>query len=229
MKYHAVIFDLFGTLVDNFSFQEYEQMLSEMAAVLSVPRHDFVRLWVSTFDERATGFFETTEANIEHICQTLGLKVEANHIAIATQIRFDFTRRALTPRHDAVETLAQLKATGCKIGLISDCSSEVPFLWRDTPFAPLMDATIFSCVVGLTKPDPRIYQLTRELLGVIAQDCLYVGDGSSRELTGASQVGMHAVLIRVPYEDTNDAYRLDAEEWKGPAISTLKDVLRMVG
>jgi hypothetical protein len=55
-----------------------------------------------------------------------------------------------------------------------------------------------------------------------------VGDGSSRELTGASQVGMHPVLIRVPYEDTYDAYRFDPEEWQGATISALKDILTLV-
>lgn len=228
MKYHAVIFDLFGTLVDNFSFQEHERVLSEMAVILSVPINDFARLWRSTFYERATGFFETEEANIKHICRTLGLQVEPDRIAAAAQIRSDFIPRTLTPRDDAVETLTQLKARGCKIGVITNCSEEIPLRWRDTPFASLVDVPIFSNAVGLTKPDPRIYRLACERLGVIAQDCLYVGDGGSHELTGASQVGMHTVLIRVPYEDTGDAYTIDAEEWKEPAISTLKDVLTMV-
>lgn len=36
MKYTAVIFDLFGTLVDSFSLQEYEHTLTQMASALSV-------------------------------------------------------------------------------------------------------------------------------------------------------------------------------------------------
>jgi phosphoglycolate phosphatase-like HAD superfamily hydrolase len=67
-----------------------------------------------------------------------------------------------------------------------------------------------------------------EQLAVNPQACLYVGDGSSRELTGASRVGMHAVLIRVPYEDSDDAHRLDAEEWQGSTVSALEDLLALV-
>jgi hypothetical protein len=39
---------------------------------------------------------------------------------------------------------------------------------------------------------------------------------------------MHAVLIRVPYEDTYDAYRIDAEEWNGPTISAVREVLGLL-
>lgn len=48
MAYEAVIFDLFGTLVDMFSYQEHQHTLSEMAATLCVPLKDFSRLWMET-------------------------------------------------------------------------------------------------------------------------------------------------------------------------------------
>ncbi len=228
MKYRAVIFDLFGTLVDSFSVREHERILSEMAAVLSAPHDDFVNSWLRLYVERATGVFATFEACIEHICQALELQPERHQIEQAARLRIDLTRRNLKPRRDALQTLSQLRALGHKTALISDCSPEVPILWEDTPFAPLMDASIFSSSVGLKKPDPRIYQIACERLAVEPHECLYVGDGGSRELTGASRVGMHPVLIRVPHLDEGDAHRVDAEEWQGPVISALKDVLALV-
>lgn len=226
-----MIFDLFGTLVDDFSFTEYRLMLSEMAAAVSIGLEDLERLWVDTFDARTKGLFATIEANIEHICRALGVSAPADRIAAAALIRRDFTRRSLSPKPDAVQTLAQLKASGYKTGLISDCSPEVPALWAETPFAPLVDVPVFSAAAGVKKPDPRIYLLACERLEVRPQDCLYVGDGSSRELTGASQVGMYAVLISVAYEEVFDsyaAYRREARDWKGPAISALSDVLALL-
>jgi hypothetical protein len=38
---------------------------------------------------------------------------------------------------------------------------------------------------------------------------------------------MHAVLIRVPYEDPQDVHRPGADVWQGPAISALSEVLTM--
>jgi putative hydrolase of the HAD superfamily len=230
MTYEAVIFDLFGTLIDNFSFRDYERSLSAMAATLGVPNEDFHRLWRETAGLRGTGGFATIEANLEHICQQLGLKIAAARIVAASRIRLDLTRRTLTLWGDAVSPLARLKAQGYKIGRISDCAPEVPRLWPETRLAPLVDVPIFSCQVGVKKPDPRIYRLACERLHVIPQHGLYVGDGSSHELIGASLVGMHPVLLRVPYEEALHAsLRPDAEEeWQGVKVAALREVLTMV-
>jgi putative hydrolase of the HAD superfamily len=230
MKYAAVIFDLFGTLVDNFSFEGYERVLHEMALALGLRGGDFARLWAeeATFNMRLTGAFGGVEGNIEHVCVALGGDPEPSRIAAAARMRVEFTRRGLLPRADAVHTLSTLRAAGCKTGLVSDCTAEVPLLWSDTPLAPLMDATVFSCVELVKKPDPRMYELACERLAVAPGDCLYVGDGGSRELTGAAKAGMHPVLIRVPYDRMYDPFRPDAEEWKGPRISTLEEILALV-
>ncbi len=227
MKYTAVIFDLFGTLIDNFSVQEYERTLLKMADALSVSPRDFAGLWRETFNDRMSGRFGTEEDNIEHICMMLGAKPPADSLKLAVEIRFDLTRRALAPRSGAVETLSALKAAGRRIGLVTDCTAEVPTLWPATPFASLVDVPVFSCAARMKKPDPRIYLLACERLEVSPGQCLYVGDGSSRELTGATEVGMKAVMIRVPYE-TTDMHRIDAEEWNGLAISALNEVLALL-
>jgi len=228
VKYHAVIFDLFGTLVDIYSTREYEQVLSEMAAALCADCEGFARAWFGTLTPRVTGALPTVEATVKYVCQALGVPSDAVQTAEAAGIRLAFTRRALAPRRDAVATLAALKATGRKTGLISDCSAEVPLLWPQTPFAPLVDVPVFSCVAGFRKPDPRIYRLACDGLGVAPQSCLYVGDGNSGELAGATKAGMSAVLIRAPYEDPDDSYRPEEETWDGPAISALEDVLTLV-
>ena len=114
--------------------------------------------------------------------------------------------------------------------MVTDCSSEVPAIWPSTCFAPLFDIAIFSCRVGLKKPDPRIYNLAVEGLGIESEDCLYVGDGSSQELTGAASVGMSPVLIRDLDENSTEVHRVDAEgeKWEGQVITSLKQVLTLV-
>ena len=229
MKYDAVIFDLFGTLVDNtefldFSRSQYHRTLSNVAAALSVPEPDLFRLWSSTVHERDSGLFPTMEDYFQHICRKSGVRADAQQISHAIELRLEYLRGVLTPRKYSVETLTKLKDVGYKLGLISDCSSEVPVLWPKTPFAPLLDVAIFSCEVKLTKPDPRIYQMMCDGLSVARDRCLYVGDGGSSELTGASEYGMAPVLIRAPYDTVTD-YR---EDWEGTRISELKEVLDLV-
>ena len=73
----------------------------------------------------------------------------------------------------------------------------------------------------------EVYRLACERLGVEPDRCLYVGDGSSRELTGAREVGMTPVLIEAPH-DEYFVDRQDAIEWKGPKIGSLSEVLSFV-
>jgi putative hydrolase of the HAD superfamily len=230
MKYDAVIFDLFGTLVDKFPLEEFEQVLSEMADCVGVPRSDYVRLWTQdTWPMRSTGAFASIEDNIAYICQVLNLPAKDEQVALAAQRRFAYTQKKLVPRHDTVETLAYLRAAGYKIGLISDCSEEVPKVWPTTMLAGLIDMPTFSCSVHLKKPDPTIYLLTCERLNVAPERCLYIGDGGSGELSGATRLGMRAILIRVPHEEYFDPHCQEAETWSGARISTLKAVLSYVG
>jgi len=228
MKYRAVIFDLFGTLVPNMSLSEHRAVLTRMAHVLSAPPDDFAQLWFDTFNERSTGIFRSPDDNVEYICRTLGVSVNETQVKLATRIRFDYAVQSMIPRPDAIETLSHLKFEGCKTGLISDCSAEVPAIWKDTPFVELINVAIFSCSVGVKKPDPRIYHLAMEKMVVEPEKCLYIGDGSSQELTGAAQVGMYPVLLCSPDESSSDAHWIDREEWEGPSISSLRDVLTLV-
>ena len=137
MKYEAVIFDLFRTLVDNFSAREYESVLMQMASVLAVPYDDLARLWFDTSNERTTGIFQNTEANIEYICRELRVHAESTRIRLAAQVRFEYVARSMIPRAGAIEVLSYLKSEGYKTGLISDCSALVPTVWKDTPLAQL--------------------------------------------------------------------------------------------
>lgn len=224
MKYQAIIFDLFGTLVDNISFQQSECVLSEMADILHTPCQRFISTWiVDTWHMRASGAFLTLEACIEHICSLLGTHVERDSLQKACCIWSDFTIKALHPRPDAINVLTNLKSAGYKIGLISDCAVEVQIHWPDTPLAHLIDVSILSCSVQLKKPDPRIYQLACEQLQILPWHCLYIGDGSSHELSGAANIGIHPVLLSGTEKD-KDAIRPDAEMWSGQSISLLTDI-----
>lgn len=229
MKYSAVIFDLFGTLVRSPSNQGYLVGLKRMASTLSVPHDEFAQLWFDTARERNIGTIPTIEGNIKCICDKMGVRVGNAEIRLATRIRVDFVARVMQPRPDAIEVLSQLKSQGFKIGLISNCSPDAPVIWQDTPLAPFFDVTVFSSSAGMRKPDPRIYLLATEQLGVQPEDCLYVGDGASQELSGAAKVGMSPVLIQVLDEDFDGSLPDDArEEWDGPTVSSLTEVLALV-
>ena len=228
IKYQAVIFDLFGTLVPSISRRGFAGYLEEIASILGAPSEDFKRLWMDTTDRRIKGDFPDAKANMRHVLYEIGVDPDNARLSQAAKVSMLSTRPLLEPRPDAEETLFKLRRKGFEIGLISDCWPDIPLVWPETPLALLIDAAVFSCDVKHGKPEPQIYQIACDRLGVNPMECLYIGDGGSGELAGAAQVGMSPVLIRVRSEE-DDAYRPGQEEWSGPSISSLSDVLILVG
>ncbi len=228
MKYEAVIFDLFGTLVDNLLYEEYLNILRQAASILTVPFNDFRQLWSETSRERNLGTFPTVEDNIVYICKKLGVNHADAQVRLAAKIRNDFIAHSMKPQQDAVDVLSRLKSGGFKIGLISNCSPETPVIWENLPFITLFDVAVFSCSVGMQKPDPRIYELAVQQLSVKSDNCLYVGDGNGKELSGAKGAGMHPVLIRQAGEDGTQPHLINREEWDDPRISSLTEILALL-
>jgi putative hydrolase of the HAD superfamily len=138
-----------------------------------------------------------------------------------TALRREVTRRGLVPVPGAVETIAALRDRGLKTGLITVCSDDVVKLWEETDFHGLFDAEVFSAAVGLRKPDPRIYRIALEKLGVEAEDAMFVGDGANDELAGAERVGLIAVGVESPTGELPD-------DWDGPRIRELPELLALV-
>jgi putative hydrolase of the HAD superfamily len=195
MNYKAVIFDLFGTLVHKFPVGESISVLWEMAGVLDVDADAFTQLWFDSFSERHSGCFPDLEADIDYVSQKLGIRPDEEQVRKAAQINLDYVATHIVPREGAVELLGWLKENGYKIGLVSNWSDEVPTVWNDIPLSDYFDVSVFSCRVGIMKPDPRIYHMACDQLSIKPEECLFVGDGDSGELSGASGVGMSTVLI----------------------------------
>jgi len=202
MKYTSVIFDLFGTLVPDIAGPPYLLTAKQMAKVLSIPSGTFVEMWFGTAYERNIGVFKTVQDNIKYICTKLNARINEEQVSRATQIRYEFVQQAMnTPIKHSLETIAELKRAGIKIGLVSDCSPSEPEIWQTTPFQPLFDVTIFSSIAEFKKPDLRIYQLAMKNLQVRENECVYVGNGGSNEIEGAFKAGLFPILI-LPESDS---------------------------
>ena len=92
-----------------------------------------------------------------------------------------------------VQTLHALKGAGYRIGLITNCAYDEIAAWDASELTVQVDAPIFSCVEGLIKPGPAIYELACDRLGVDVSAVVFVGDGGSDELRGADAAGLKAI------------------------------------
>jgi HAD superfamily hydrolase (TIGR01549 family) len=95
----------------------------------------------------------------------------------------------------AREVLAELKGKGYRVGVISNSDGRLETLVRDAGLAGSLDVIIDSRVVGVEKPDPRIFHLALERTGVAPHEAIYVGDFYSLDVVGARRAGLEAILL----------------------------------
>jgi HAD superfamily hydrolase (TIGR01509 family) len=223
-----VIFDLYGTLVDNFggAFGDRLREAGILDDVSGGQADDFVRLWGSaeSHRKRVRGDFASTQESIRAVCERIGSQPAPEILQQAAQIRSDYRWEGLQPRPGVIETLEALRRSGLKLGLMSSAEKDTVALWPRTSLARLFDAVAISAELHLLKPDPRFYKIMCERLGVPPQRCLYVGDGDGQELTGAIRAGMDAVLVCAPHEEHIVMAREEARNWRGPRIATIEEL-----
>jgi putative hydrolase of the HAD superfamily len=227
-EFDAAIFDLYGTLVPEFGKTAFFESVRAMAERLGGDLETFEAEWTRTGAQRQTGGYpDGMTGNVRAICDALGIEADDVAIAYALEPRTEMYRRWFRPRPGAVQTLSELKRRGYATGLISMCAPDTPALWHESELDPFVDVAVFSSECGLRKPDAEIYRACTSALGVEARRSVYVGDGSYRELTGAGTVGMTAYLIVDPEVDPADRLIPDADDWHGPSVADLRELLEL--
>lgn len=103
----------------------------------------------------------------------------------------------MEPEPEMVEAVRQLRSSGLKAGLLSNSWSTDHYDRK--LLAELFDTVVLSADVGMHKPQPEIYRLAAERLGVAPEECLFVDD-LKENCDGAEAVGMTAIWHRSPPE-----------------------------
>ncbi|MET8229333.1 HAD-IA family hydrolase [Micromonospora sp. NPDC005298] len=209
-----VIFDLFHTLVHG-ADDERDRVVGEMALIVGVAPAALVAAYHATWRDRLVRW--DVEETVRILVGRLGGTPTDEQVTRAGAHRRDLARRVLGGVSTAtLDVLDALRADGHPLALISNATSETAEAWPRSPLASRFDVAVFSCAVGLAKPDPAIYHTAAERLGVAPAACVYVGDGADGELAGAAAVGM-TVLRTTEHNDTDPS-------WGGPAFAALGDL-----
>jgi HAD superfamily hydrolase (TIGR01549 family) len=99
------------------------------------------------------------------------------------------------PGEKAAETLEALAARGYRLGVISNSNGHVRKLLERAGLARFLEVIVDSAEIRIEKPDPRIFSLAVETLGLEAAACAYVGDIYDIDVVGARAAGLHPILI----------------------------------
>lgn len=183
----AIIFDMFETLVSLHNNPPY--FAKQISADAGIAEADFRVYWDSSDDARSIGEM-TLEELLEKILRANDRYSDELLQNIARKRVMSRAVAFQNIRGDIIPMLAALKDMGMLIGLISNCFSEEVGAIRESALFPYFDAVCLSYEEGVLKPDIEIYRRCAQKLGVAPGECLYVGDGGSRELEAARDIGM---------------------------------------
>jgi putative hydrolase of the HAD superfamily len=126
----------------------------------------------------------------------------------------------------SVDALGALKATGARLAIVSNADGLAEERLRDHEICQLgpgrgveVDAILDSEVVGVAKPDPRIFAMALERLGVPAARAIHVGDTPAADVDGAWAAGVRPVLLD-PYD-----FHVQLEVDRVPSLAHVVDLV----
>jgi putative hydrolase of the HAD superfamily len=96
---------------------------------------------------------------------------------------------------DTPSVLEALRARGLVLGVVSNADGRIAGDLAQNGLGAHFGTVIDSHVVGVEKPDPAIFHLALDALGMTAAESLYVGDVFGIDVVGARRAGLEAVLL----------------------------------
>ncbi|WP_329113617.1 HAD family hydrolase [Streptomyces sp. NBC_01465] len=163
-----------------------------------VPTH-LAELW-ATRDESA----ERHRAAYTGLSRQVVLPDPALHDALYDR---HMTPAAWHPYPDAVEVLGGLRKRGISTGLISNIGWDTQPVLAAHGIAPYLDASVLSYQHEIQKPDPRLFRIACEAIGVDPRDVLMVGD-DRRADGGALDAGCAVHFVdHLPVTERPDGLR----------------------
>ncbi len=187
MAVKAATFDIGGVIYSDDVFKKaIFQALIELGADVEVARFNQV------YDDHLKS---QTGSLRSKLCVEFfeNLEKKSELMAAATKL-WVFTEADLYP--EALNTIAKLSDRGLKIGLVANQPpSVVESLKRDGIFNFIKFAGI-SALVGVEKPDPKIFELALEGLGVSASETIHIGNRIDTDVLPAKKLGFKTIWVR---------------------------------
>ncbi len=196
----GVIFDFDGTLVDYMSGDIRGLQVVYQACGASCGFETFVDLagreimiFHDLVDEGKEDPLLMHHFRLKNTCERCGIPWNWQYVSLYQNMLFEQTK----PLQGVRELLAFLKKRKIKMGIISNAydSYEQQTRIKRSGLEPYFDQIVISGGVGYYKPAAKIFCLTLQRLGLVAEDTVYVGDSEKYDIKGAKAVGMKAILL----------------------------------
>ena len=99
------------------------------------------------------------------------------------------------PDPQARMVLQELHRHGLSIGMISNSDGSVERIVTEGGLRPYFRFVLDSRIIGVEKPDPRIFEMALERAGVGPEEAVYIGDLYSIDVLGSRAAGLDSILL----------------------------------
>lgn len=113
------------------------------------------------------------------------------------------------------ETVGELKRRGYRIGVVSNAEGRVAQDLDAAGYRGMLETVVDSHVVGVEKPDPGIFEIAMERMGINRNHTIYLGDVPSVDIKGARAAGVTPILL-----DRHDLY----PDTDAPRLSSIRQL-----
>ncbi len=201
MRYKAVVFDVGGVVTGSplHAIQAYEHDLG-------LERNAINRAIVAAGETGAWSRLERGELELAAFFAVFEADMRAHGLDVNGRRMFEYMAEASVPRPSMLAAIRSLRARGLRVAaLTNNWRSEAEGEAR--PFAEWFEVVVESSVVGLRKPDPRIYRLVCSELGVEPAEAVFLDD-IGRNLKAARALGMATIKVEEPVAALRDLGKL---------------------
>ena len=222
----AILFDAGGTLIHLDSSRIRDLLSVELDVEMSLDRFPRAQsLAMARVAELVAAGAGSTEQLKREFYTTLlpEIGVSKDKLSRAVDCAFKLAREEMLwgQAEDATApALNELKKRGYILAVVSNSDGRIESAFQQARLTGYFDFFIDSYIVGIEKPDPRIFQLAIERAGVAANEAAYVGDLYPVDVVGARSAGLLPILY-----DPFDLNR-EADCLRIRSISGLLDLVR---
>ncbi len=228
--YKAIIFDLYGTLLDIHTNESQEYLWEKMALFFKMKGVDFEpRELKEAYSEQVNQLLEKKRLKgVEHpdvdILKVFKNLFKTKNIESSRSIALEMAKffRIISldyiyPYPGAIELLEYLKAEKYKIYLLTNAQESFAFDELDfTGISKYFKSIYISSGYKIAKPDENFFKILLDKEKLVPEECLMIGNDHTTDIEGANRVGMDSLYVhtncshRVVPEEIGSKWRIDS-------------------
>jgi putative hydrolase of the HAD superfamily len=199
-RYDAVFIDVDGTLlwvgldVDGYveDLAPYSRNGGLTVEEATGPMWESLRRHIKKNIEYRTdeGLADFKRRNAEQTARELGIEVPAEVLTEVADRRISFN-----PYPESVAVLRRLKALGVKLYVVSNWDILLAEVLEALGWMQYFDGIVASALLGVEKPEPRIFEEALRISGVRRERVVHVGNDPVADVRGAAAAGIDTVLV----------------------------------